>query len=327
MIPSGNQIALPSNSKTMNRNGRVNGSTEEELVCGLSQSSSTGRGDIMDDGNIIDHGSHVVEQEHSGTSSFNALLSKFGGGRNAKKLNSADEKALSQSRSSRKKMTFSSNKPSENDASHFPAPKEISNPSSPGKKGCQQTKLLKSQLTHQTNPKSLLILEQLAAHYFLSDTKKCNNNATYGAGRDGMADTDLSTGAAANEDTNSNSQSKASSGSQCSRNNQERVALISFLDINNDGEHNEAARTSKQRVMEQSQDIQQETNIDTILEMASNHLSLGKNELALTAYRRAMKCAFEDVISVKKKMVEVKEQPLTNTNAKELTLELSLLQV
>ena len=47
-------------------------------------------------------------------------------------------------------------------------------------------------------------------------------------------------------------------------------------------------------------------NIDSILEQASDHLSLGKNDLALEAYRNAMQVAFADVIMVKSKLVEVK---------------------
>ena len=54
--------------------------------------------------------------------------------------------------------------------------------------------------------------------------------------------------------------------------------------------------------------IQNETDIDRILEIASDHLSLGQNELALQAYRRAMKCAFADVISVKRQLMEVKQR-------------------
>jgi len=53
--------------------------------------------------------------------------------------------------------------------------------------------------------------------------------------------------------------------------------------------------------------VQDETDIDRILEMASDNLSLGQNELALQAYRRAMKCAFADVISVKRQLMEVKK--------------------
>ena len=45
-----------------------------------------------------------------------------------------------------------------------------------------------------------------------------------------------------------------------------------------------------------------------LLEMASNHLSLGKNELALQAYRRAMKRAFADVMSVKSRLEEIKRK-------------------
>ncbi|KAL7449860.1 hypothetical protein ACHAXS_000216, partial [Conticribra weissflogii] len=41
--------------------------------------------------------------------------------------------------------------------------------------------------------------------------------------------------------------------------------------------------------------------------MASDHLSLGQNELVLQAYRRAMKCTFADVISVKRQLMEVKK--------------------
>mmetsp|Transcript_35717 Transcript_35717/g.64326 ORF Transcript_35717/g.64326 Transcript_35717/m.64326 type:complete len:1216 (-) Transcript_35717:167-3814(-) len=126
-------------------------------------------------------------------------------------------------------------------------------------------------------------------------------------------------------------------GERCCMNNKDREAVISFLEgltrntTDDDDEHDddgddrlldnaknlsiittEAAssttESTKKSAAEQSQDIQRETNIDRILEMASDHLSLGKNDLALQAYRRAMKCAFADVISVKQKLVEVKKR-------------------
>ncbi|KAL3766378.1 hypothetical protein ACHAW5_000917 [Stephanodiscus triporus] len=84
----------------------------------------------------------------------------------------------------------------------------------------------------------------------------------------------------------------------------------------------------------EAQDVVGETNIDCILEVASDHLSLGKNDLAFRAYRRAMKVAFADVISVKNKLVEVKRRqenldPATAdlTRDEERRFELSLLKV
>ena len=99
-----------------------------------------------------------------------------------------------------------------------------------------------------------------------------------------------------------------------------------------------------------ARDIGEETSIDTLLEIASNHLSLGKNEAALQAYRRAMKCAFDDVMSVKKQLGEIKIQqaelgaaeqdlehvdtseqddssPLTLSRKQEAEFESSLLQI
>lgn len=59
-----------------------------------------------------------------------------------------------------------------------------------------------------------------------------------------------------------------------------------------------------------SKDITHETNIDRILEVASDYLSLGQNELALQAYRRAMKCAYANVITVKQQLMQVKQQQI-----------------
>lgn len=57
---------------------------------------------------------------------------------------------------------------------------------------------------------------------------------------------------------------------------------------------------------QQIQSSDEETNIDILLEIASNHLSMGKNDLALQAYRRAMTRAFADVMSVKNRLREIK---------------------
>ncbi len=51
-----------------------------------------------------------------------------------------------------------------------------------------------------------------------------------------------------------------------------------------------------------------ETNIGILLEIASNHLSMGKNDLALQIYRRAMTRAFADVMSVKNRLREIKRR-------------------
>lgn len=119
--------------------------------------------------------------------------------------------------------------------------------------------------------------------------------------------------------------------------NEDRRQLISFLGASDNDDVRNAVK--KKSVAEQSQEIQSETDIDAILEIASDHLSLGKNDLALQAYRRAMKCAFANVLSVKQKLVEVTQKRLAGaatdgeveeeelTKQQEKVFELSLLQV
>jgi len=225
---------------------------------------------------------------------------------------------------------------------------------------------------NMVQPKShqRLVLEQVAAQYFLND--KCNKARYVGVTDYGDGDNNsiaCAGGGLGNIDENSDyaipgmggadSVSRASSGTPLGLSdkcvNREREAVVSFLEGNNrnanDGhDRAEDARnlsiitegtsssdsTIRKSTAEQSQDIQRETNIDSILEMASDHLSLGKNDLALQAYRRAMKVAFADVISVKQKLVEVKKKQArgnldsssTNlTKQQEQQFELSLLQV
>jgi len=60
-------------------------------------------------------------------------------------------------------------------------------------------------------------------------------------------------------------------------------------------------------VEQSAQDIMTETTTNCILEIASDHLSLGKNDLALQAYRCATNVAFSNVISVNNKL-EVKKR-------------------
>ncbi|KAL7536704.1 hypothetical protein ACHAXR_011275 [Thalassiosira sp. AJA248-18] len=227
---------------------------------------------------------------------------------------------------------------------------------------------------NMVQPKShqRLVLEQVAAQYFMNGK---SNNARY-VGVNDYGDGDLNSSIVGsiglgNIDENSDyaaygaggadSASRASSGTPLGlsdrRINRGREEVISFLEgitkpnTDDSDEHDReddvknlsiitevsADSSSKKSAAEQAQqDIQKETNIDRILEMASDHLSLGKNDLALQAYRRAMKCAFADVISVKQKLVEVKKKQAQgdlDSSATELTkqqeqeFELSLLQV
>mmetsp|Transcript_26430 Transcript_26430/g.44973 ORF Transcript_26430/g.44973 Transcript_26430/m.44973 type:complete len:940 (-) Transcript_26430:290-3109(-) len=194
-----------------------------------------------------------------------------------------------------------------------------------------------------------LVLEQIAAKYFLNNNEKfsryvgvsnddnmstdnlaADNVSSLGGGGGGSATTPL--GLADNQDER--------------RGNKEQEALAEFLDILRDdadtdayhnNEDNEASiendgssaissvgvesqstretevipaesSNGKTSTAQQMQDIEEETNIDSLLEIASYHLSLGKNELALQAYRRAMKRAFADVMLVKNQLGEIKRQ-------------------
>lgn len=100
--------------------------------------------------------------------------------------------------------------------------------------------------------------------------------------------------------TDVNTENDGSSANSCvdveSQSTRERDAILA------------ASPNRKTNTAQQMQDIEEETNIDLLLELASNHLSLGKNDEALQVYRRAMKRAFADVMSVKKQLEEIKKQ-------------------
>ena len=199
-----------------------------------------------------------------------------------------------------------------------------------------------------------LVLEQVAAQYFLRDGKR---NARYVGATDygdgdgiGLGNIDENFDCVDLRSWGVEGAPRGCSGSVC---NVDRDAVLSFLGSNLprsvDDEYvgaNERANLSivteatsstcdsKLSSAEQSaQDIVRETNIDCILEMASDHLSLGKNDLALQAYRRAMKVAFADVISVKNKLGVKKSQEGLDSITADLTreeeqhFELSLLKV
>ena len=56
--------------------------------------------------------------------------------------------------------------------------------------------------------------------------------------------------------------------------------------------------------------LETSSSIDSILERASEHLSIGKNSSALQAYRSAMKAAYANVIQVKDQLVKVKQDQI-----------------
>jgi len=191
-----------------------------------------------------------------------------------------------------------------------------------------------------------LMLEQIAAKYFLNNNGKFSRYVGVANYRDGIDDENNS---AANFAAD-NGSSLAGGGSTTTplgladvredrRGRNEKEALAEFLDIlkddsdtasdtktENDGFSANSSvdvdsQSTKERdailavspnrktsTAQQMQYIEEETDIDSLLEVASNHLSLGKNEVALQAYRRAMKRAFADVMSVKKQLEEIKRQ-------------------
>jgi len=211
-----------------------------------------------------------------------------------------------------------------------------------------------------------LVLEQVASQYFLSERNQQRNNKYVGVidyGCDGNAKRSGVSSALGNiiDETSKTDADE----------NVDREAVVEFLeghiqtgddDEDDDGfvvEGEDAknlsiiteaslssccsrtsasdnrSRTSGDTGSYESQ-ISRETNIDRILEIASDHLSLGKNDLALLAYRRAMKVAFADVMRVKQKLVEVKKRQQEGnldtataelTRKEEQQFELSLLEV
>jgi tetratricopeptide (TPR) repeat protein len=199
-----------------------------------------------------------------------------------------------------------------------------------------------------------LILERVAAQYFLRDASR--HAARYvGASDYGTWDADF-----AMENTTDDYNARAVLPGSAIATNRDGMAVLTFLegavtpfgvDDERHDDSNEGRGSDRGVVAEaipsagddgnlvdsaegSARDVAVEADIDCILEIASDHLSLGRNDLALEAYRRAMKVAFADVISVKKKLMEVRgRQDNLDPSATDLTrdeeqqFELSLLKV
>ena len=252
----------------------------------------------------------------------------------------------------------------------------------PGPQSSRPTSTKKKQHTNMVQPKShqRLVLEQVAAQYFLNESKTThgNNSSTKyigitSYGDEGECSTNNGLG---NIDEQSNVSNIGAPNSKKSGINRDRLDIIALLEntrnssssiedakdlsiINevasvtsscsrtsggssnigsklNDTVDSTSSGENNRTAISGQNNIQREKNIDKILELASDHLSLGKNDLALQAYRRAMKLAFDDVIRVKRKLVEVKVRQANDnldvtaaelTKQEEQQFELSLLQV
>jgi tetratricopeptide (TPR) repeat protein len=160
-----------------------------------------------------------------------------------------------------------------------------------------------------------LILEQMAAKYFL------NNTGNSGTGRAAGGDAHTPLGLTEEKDAvamfldilnDDNATAVGHIGDSESNSDKSSSAISSSVDDDKSTTQRDAilavSPNRKKSSAEQIEDIEEESNIDMLLEMASNHLSLGKNELALQAYRRAMKRAFADVMSVKSRLEEIKKK-------------------
>ena len=160
-----------------------------------------------------------------------------------------------------------------------------------------------------------LILEQMAAKYFL------NNTGNSGTGKAAGGDAHTPLGLTEEKDAvamfldilnDDNATAVGHIGDSESNSEKSSSAISSSVDDDKSTTQRDAilavSPNRKKSSAEQIEDIEEESNIDMLLEMASNHLSLGKNELALQAYRRAMKRAFADVMSVKSRLEEIKKK-------------------
>ena len=187
---------------------------------------------------------------------------------------------------------------------------------------------------NMVQPKShqRLLLERVAAQYFLNDVR--TNDARYVGVTDyGYGDSYNNGGLLGNIDeknvdyAGTNVSSGATPlGLSEERPNKDRDAIVSFLGGSSSGKTNAgdedainlsiiteataSTNCSKRSAATTATEQSTSTSIDEILEKASDHLSLGQNAQALSEYRRAMKCAFADVISVKSKLVEIKQRQL-----------------
>ena len=161
-----------------------------------------------------------------------------------------------------------------------------------------------------------LILEQMAAKYFLNNASNSGSGRAAGGGgahtplglteeKDAVAmfldilNDDNATAVGHIGDSESNSEKSSSAISRSVDDDKSTTRRDAILAV---------SPNRKKSSAEQIEDIEEESNIDMLLEIASNHLSLGKNELALQAYRRAMKRAFADVMSVKSRLEEIKRK-------------------
>ncbi|KAL9182300.1 hypothetical protein ACHAXT_012952 [Thalassiosira profunda] len=180
----------------------------------------------------------------------------------------------------------------------------------------------------QPKSRQQLVLEKVAARYLLKNgqtTARYTGVTDYGDGGGGvLGNIDENTDGSSR--LHSLSKSTAPLGLDKTFTNRDRDALVLFLEGNVSRRNSEDGSTdtdpkSLSIITEVSSssggssskksappDIHKETDIDRILEIASDHLSLGRNESALQAYRRAMKCAFADVLSVKQKLTDVKQR-------------------
>ncbi|KAL3804883.1 hypothetical protein HJC23_006655 [Cyclotella cryptica] len=96
----------------------------------------------------------------------------------------------------------------------------------------------------------------------------------------------------------------------------ENMVDLTKQDTNSDGSQSHVASPAyttaekKTPITAKQQAIDASSSIDSILEQASEQLSLGKNSLALQSYRRAMKVAYANVIEVKQKLMDIKREQI-----------------
>jgi tetratricopeptide (TPR) repeat protein len=161
-----------------------------------------------------------------------------------------------------------------------------------------------------------LILEQMAAKYFL------NNTSNSGTGRAAGGDAHSPLGLTEEKDAvamfldilNDDNATAVGHIGESESNSEKSSSSVISSSVDDDKSTTQrdailaVSPNRKKSSAEQIEDIEVESNIDMLLEMAGNHLSLGKNELALQAYRRAMKRAFADVMSVKSRLEEIKRK-------------------
>ncbi|EJK62403.1 hypothetical protein THAOC_16987, partial [Thalassiosira oceanica] len=192
-----------------------------------------------------------------------------------------------------------------------------------------------AQKTTKTTRSRRQVLEQLASRHFLNDP---SSDVRY----EGVSDYGIPAPAESRRGPDGGTDGKFASALGSSGTTlplglgadpAELGRLASFLEVPEDGP---APRpTPGELHRRRLREVQECDDIDAILETASDHLSLGRNELAMASYRRAMKVSFADVISVKRRLVEAKRRSAAAagggeadlTRRQERAFELSLLQV